>query len=79
MNLQPPQSQPNFKISSEVVNDKIFKKRLNTEFGTSVVKDRGLAIVPWWEIVVKPGVQRLAINRSKELNTQKRSVHLTVC
>ena len=28
----------------------------------------------WLEIVVKPGVRRLAINRSKELNKQKRSI-----
>ena len=41
--------------------------------GWQQVKDRGLAILPWWEIVVKPGIRRLAITRSKELNKQKRS------
>ena len=75
ISMQPPQSRPNFKISPEVVNDNIFKERLNNEFSTwKLVRDRGLAIIPWWEIVVKPGVRRLAINRSKELNKQKRSV-----
>ena len=37
------------------------------------VKQRGLAILPWWEIVVKPGIRRIAITRSKEIKKQKRS------
>ena len=36
------------------------------------MKDRGLAILPWWEIVVKHGNRRLAITRSKDFNKQKR-------
>ena len=37
------------------------------------VKERGLSILPWWEILVKPGIRRLAINRSKEINKKKRA------
>ena len=37
------------------------------------MKQRGLAILPWWEIVVKPGIRWLAINRNKETSRQKRS------
>ena len=73
-NLLLPQSRPLFKISPDVVHDELFKKRLEHEFaGWQQVKERGLAILAWWEIVVKPGVRRLAINRSKELNKQRRS------
>ena len=36
------------------------------------IKDLGLHILQWWELVVKPGVKKLAIQRSKELNREKR-------
>ena len=36
------------------------------------VKSFGLNVIPWWEIVVKPGVKQLAIQRSKEMNKTKR-------
>ena len=74
-NLQTPQNRPHFKTSPEVVNDKIFGERLKLEFELwKSVRDRGLPTLVWWEIVVKPGIRRLAINRSKELNKKKRSV-----
>ena len=36
------------------------------------VNDLGLDILSWWEIMVKPGIKKLAIQRSKELNREKR-------
>ena len=36
------------------------------------IKSFGLNVIPWWEIVVKPGVKQLAIQRSKEINKTKR-------
>ena len=52
----------------------MFKKRLQQELvGWTEVKYRGLDILPWRKIVVKPGIRRLVINRSKEINKQKRS------
>jgi hypothetical protein len=69
-----PRSRPFFKTSPEVVMNDRFKYRLEQEMvGWMQVKDRGLAILPWWEIIVKPGIRRLAINRSKEIKKQKRS------
>ena len=57
-----------------MIFDKVFKERLVREMkGWQQVKARGLPILPWWEIIVKPGIRRLAINRSKEQNTVKRS------
>ena len=32
-----------------------------------------MAVLRWWEIYVKPGIRRIAIQRSKELNKEKRS------
>ena len=72
-NIMSPTARPLFKTSPEVVLDKTFKSRLEGEMvGWQQVKDRGLAILPWWEIVVKHGNRRLAITRSKDFNKQKR-------
>ena len=35
------------------------------------VKDLGLDVLKWWELVVKPGIKKLAIQRSKQLNKEK--------
>ena len=46
-----PRSRPFFKTSPEVVRDDTFKKRL--QYGMKnwlEVKERGLAVVPWWDI-----------------------------
>ena len=69
-----PRSRPFFKTSPEVVMDKCFKNRLQQEMiGWLEIKERGLGIISWWEIVVKPGIKRLAISRSKEIQRLKRS------
>ena len=63
---------PHFKTSPEVVFDKLFKSRMEQEMvGWQHVRQRSLLILPWWEIVVKPGIRRLAINHSKELNNKR--------
>ena len=36
------------------------------------VKDRGLPVLDWWEIIVKPGIKKLAINRGKEIKDKER-------
>ena len=36
------------------------------------VRDCGLDILTWWELVVKPGIRRLAMERSREINYEKR-------
>ena len=36
------------------------------------IKSFGLNVIPWWEIIVKPGVKQLAIQRSKEINKTRR-------
>ena len=73
-NVISPKSRPLFKTSPEVIADSLFKMRLQTEMvGWQQVKERGLAVSPWWEMIVKPGIRRLAINRSREVNKLRRS------
>ena len=56
------------------MQDKLFKIRLEKEMMEwKQVMERGLAVMQWWEWIVKPGIRRLAIQRSKELNQLKRS------
>ena len=68
-----PKSRPSYKIKQDVVNDSIFQERLKDSMDHWLeVKSFGLNVIPWWEIVVKPGVKQLAIQRSKEINKTKR-------
>ena len=71
--LLSPKSRPFYKVSPEVVVDEIFQKRVAASMTDWVeIKDRGLKILRWWELIVKPGIKRLAKIRSKELNKRKR-------
>ena len=37
------------------------------------IREEGLQVLTWWEIVVKPGIRKIAICRSKEINQDRRS------
>ena len=68
-----PKSRPSYKIKAEIVKDSIFKERLRDSMANWLdIKSFGLDVIPWWEIIVKPGVKQLAIQRSKEINKDKR-------
>ena len=36
------------------------------------VKDHGVDVLIWWEKLVKPGIRKLALERSKELKKERR-------
>ena len=36
------------------------------------VRENGLNSLTWWELIIKPGIQSLEIQRSKELNEEER-------
>ena len=68
-----PRSRPLFKIRPEVICDKLFQERLGDSMADwKEVKELGLDVLQWWEILVKPGIRKLAMQRSKELNREKR-------
>ena len=68
-----PKSRPFFKTKPEVIRDEVFKMQLKAAMqGWLEVKQRGMPTLPWWEIVVKPGIKKLALSRSKDINKQKR-------
>ena len=68
-----PRSRPLFKVRPEVISDKLFQENLADSMADwKEIKDLGLEVLQWWELVVKPGIKKLAIQRSKELNRDKR-------
>ena len=64
--LSSPRSKPFFKARPEVVTDKVFKERLKLEMAKwSTIRTAGLNILPWWELIVKPGIKKLLFLREK--------------
>ena len=69
-----PKTRPLFSIKANVAKDPIFQERLQDSMtGWLEVKALGLEVIPWWEVMVKPGIKQLAIQRSKEINQDRRS------
>ena len=68
-----PRSRPVFKIKEEVVRDREFQERVVQWKG---IRDEGLPVLTWWEIVVKPGIRKIAINGSKEINQDRKKAQL---
>ena len=79
-----PKYRLSFKLTPEVIKDTLFKQRLEMlmcsfnrvrEFQGS----KGVGVLQWWELLVKPGILRLGLSRSKEINKEKReSLNLLV-
>ena len=67
-----PKSKPLFKAKPNVIQDETFKCRLKDNFHLwSQVRDAGLDILTWWELVVKPGIKKLLIERGREINLER--------
>ena len=68
-----PKSRPFFKTRPEIVKDRVFKARLHQSMQEwNQVKQFGVPILTWWEVLVKPGIRKLAIERTKEVNRERR-------
>ena len=63
-----PRAKPLFRIKAEVVQDSVFKASL-TEAMTcwQSVRSFGMDVLTWWELLVKPGIRKLAQKRSREM------------
>ena len=57
--LTSPKSKPLFKSKPNVIQDNIFKSRLKENLHMwSQVKNAGLDVLTWWEMLVKPGIKK---------------------
>ena len=64
-----PKGRPSFRIKEEVILDKVFQQNLSEAMiGWQRINSFGLETIPWWELIVKPGVRKLAMLRGRELN-----------
>ena len=70
-----------FKANPSVVKDELFYARLSESMclWKEIKQSAGesLDIVSWWEIIVKPGIKKLLINRGKEINLHNKG-HLNL-
>ena len=70
-----PRGQPHLKIRDEIAQDPKFQEMVALEMENwKEIRNNGLDVLTWWELVVKPGVKNIAISRSKEMNLEKRGV-----
>ena len=69
-----PRTRPLFKIREEVVRDSEFQDRVKLAMEEwTGIRGEGLPILSWWELIVKPGIRKIAMERSKEINQDRRS------
>ena len=67
-------SKPVFKISPNVIDDNVFQDQLRAAVShwTELRSYYSYSILQWWEYLVKPGIRKLAITRSKEIKKSRR-------
>ena len=68
-----PKASQQFKIKDEIIYDSIFKSRVNLAMSDwRIMLSHGLSVLTWWELVVKPGLKSLAMERRREMNDEQR-------
>ena len=68
-----PKSRPIFKVKEEVAFDREFQDRVKSSMEEWGNVDHSLPIFQWWELVIKPGIRKIAMDRSKQINIERRS------
>ena len=67
-----PQVKPSFKIPPEVVDDEVFREKLEKALvGWRQAREPGKNSLAWWQYLVKPGIRHLAKSRHFELKKQR--------
>ena len=70
-----PKSRPIYKITDEVARDSKFQASVKSAMDEWIcVKDNGLNIFQWWDLICKPGIRRIAMERSKSLSHERKSL-----
>ena len=60
-------------MKPEVIKDTQFQQNLaEAMVDWKMVMEQGLGVLEWWELVVKPGVRKLAMKTNKEINWERR-------
>ena len=68
-----PKGRPSYRMNDEVINDSLFKLSLSDAMiRWQSIKAFGLETLQWWELIVKPGIRKLAMARGRELTRDKK-------
>ena len=69
-----PAERPSFRLKNDVIYDSIFQESLEGAFVDWLnIKAFGMKTLPWWELVVKPGIRRLGMQRGKQMARECRA------
>ena len=72
-----PKCRPSFRMRAEVIKDAVFKERLAEAMQRwgrvrqFQGREGGSGTLQWWDLLVKPGIKKIALNRTKEINIGK--------
>ena len=74
--LKTPKSKPLFKANPDVVKDPLFKSRLQESLIllSEARATLNMDILSWWEVLVKPKIKHLLIERGKEVQKDRRGL-----
>ena len=76
--MSSPRSRPLFKIKEEVARDTQFQDTVKVAMEEwEQVRLAGLPVLSWWELIIKPGIRKIAMSRSKEINEDRKG-HLNL-
>ena len=66
-----PRAKRNLKIRNEIVDAIFVSEVAKSMKDWQKVRENGLDVVRWWDLIVKPGIRRIAIERSKSINQER--------
>ena len=68
-----PKYRPLFKSKPDIIDDELFQMRLkeNVELWKNVRDQTSLKTLDWWELIVKPNIKKLLIERGREVSREK--------
>ena len=68
-----PRARRQFKIKEEVARDFQFQDTVKVAMEDwEQVRQAGLPVLSWWELIVKPGIRKIAMFRNKEMNEARK-------
>ena len=72
-------SRPTFKLTPKIIQNILFQDGLREAMlSYNRVRDfqgsQSFGILQWWELLVKPGMLKLGLERSKEINRERREI-----
>ena len=68
---------PSFKIKPNIIDNETFPIHIHMRNSNELLKKHNYNIIEWWEVLVKPGIKKLAQKRSREITrTRKEELNL---